>query len=207
MKILILNICCFIVCLTVSGQDSTSDIDKSQKIDYIKYSLSERSNFYPFNITSKVVIVSFDKQVKKIDSSDWRFGKSAYKGYAGDVKYGLPFLNDTIRLSKLIQSKILSNNQVDSLTDILYNTCYRWTIIETSKAMCYLPHNAILFFDKNDRVIDYIEICFDCHQFKYSNKKIERFEQCDFAVLELKKYFRDMGLYVTEKEFDNKTSR
>ena len=193
--------------MTTFGQDSTADIDKPQKIDYTKYSLTERANFYPFNTTSKIVIVSFDKQIKKIDSSDWRFGKSAYKDYVGDVKYGLPFLNDTICLSKLIQSKILSNDQVDSLTDILYNTCYRWTITETNKAMCYLPHNAILFFDKKDKVIDYIEICFDCHQFKYSNKKIERFEQCDISVLDLKKYFRQMGLYITEKEFDNKTSR
>ena len=190
--------------MTTSGQDLTFNIERSQKIDYTKYYSAERANFYPLNITFKVAIVSFDKQVKKIDSSDWRFGKSAYKDYAGDVKYGLPFLNDTIRLSKLIQSKILSNNQVDSLTDILYNTCYRWTITETRKAMCYLPHNAILFFDKNERFIDYIEICFDCHQFKYSNKKIVRFEECDFSVLELKNYFRDMGLYVTEKEFDNK---
>ena len=193
--------------MTTLGQGLTADIDKPKKIDYTKYSLTERANFYPFNTTSKIVIVSFDKQIKKIDSSDWRFGKSAYKDYVGDVKYELPILNDTICLSKLIQSKILSNNLVDSLTDILYNTCYRWTITETNKAMCYLPHNAILFFDKKDKVIDYIEICFDCHQFKYSNKKIERFEQCDISVLDLKKYFRQMGLYITEKEFDNKTSR
>ncbi|MCM5530637.1 hypothetical protein [Parasegetibacter sp. NRK P23] len=207
MKLIILNICCFLVCLTAYGQDSTFDIGKSQKINFTKYSLAERVGFYPFNIAFKVAIVSFDKQVKKIDSSDWRFGKSSYKDYKGDVEYGLQFLNDTICLSKLTQIKILDTNQVDSLTDILYNTCYRWTITETTKAMCYLPHNAVLFFDKNEKVIDYIEICFDCYQFKYSNNRIERFDQCDFAVWDLRKYFRKLGLCVTEKDFDNKTSR
>ncbi len=193
--------------MTTFGQDTNADINKSKKINFTKYSLNERVNFYPFNTTSKIVVVSFDKQVKKIDSSDWKLGKSAYKDYTGDIKYGLPFLNDTICFSKLTQTRILNSNQVDSLTDILYNTCYRWTITEENPAMCYLPHNAILFFDNNDKIFDYIEICFDCHQFKYSSKKIEKFEQCDFAVVELKKYFKQMGLYVTEKDFDNKTSR
>ena len=192
--------------MTSFGQDSAVDINKSQKIDCTKYSLTERANFYPFNTTFKIVIVSFDKQVKDIDSSDWRFGKPSFK-FDKDIKYGLPFLNDTICLSKLTQARSLSTNQVDSLTDILYNTCFRWTITDENKAMCYLPHNAILFFDKNDKVFDYIEICFDCHQFKYSNKKIEKFEQCDFAVSDLKKYFKQMGLYISYKDFESKRSR
>ncbi|MDI9363648.1 MAG: hypothetical protein QM541_01760 [Flavobacterium sp.] len=207
MKVLTLNIFCFIGCFTTSGQASTFDTLKSQKIDVTKYALAERANFYPFNITFKVAIASFNKQIKKIDSSDWRFGKPAFKNYEGDEKYGLQFLNDTICLSKLTQIKILSTNQVDSLTDILYNTCYRLTIAKLNQAMCYLPHNAILFFDKNKKLIDYIEICLDCQQFKFSNNKIERFMQCDFTVSELKKYFKQMGLYITEKDFGNKTNR
>jgi len=92
------------------------------------------------------------------------------------------------------------------LTDILYNTCYRWTITEENKAFCYMPHNALLFFDKNNLLIDYIEICFDCRQIKYSNKKIQRFKQCDFALDALKKYFQVFNLKSSVKDFE-KNSR
>lgn len=30
---------------------------------------------------------------------------------------------------------------------------------------CYNPRNAILFLDSNEKIISYIEVCFECHQF------------------------------------------
>ena len=175
--------------------------EKSQKIESTKYPLKTRLTFYPFNQSPKIMLVAFDKQVDSTRSIKTKYQRPP------EFIYKLPTQNDTICVSKLAQIVSLNIQQVDTLSDILYNTCFRWTITETNAAMCYLPHNAILFFDKNDKILDYIEICFDCHQIRYSNKKIEKFEQCDFALTDLKKYFRQFGLNVSEKDFGSKTSR
>jgi hypothetical protein len=189
--------------LTFQGfcQSNIFPSEKPQKIERTKYPLTTRLTFYPFNQSAKIMLVSFDKQV---DSS--RYKRTNYLR-SSDYVYKIPTQNDTICVSKLTQTLLLNANQVDTLSDILYNTCFRWTIIVSRPGMCYLPHNAILFFDTSDKVLDYIEICFDCYQIKYSNKIIEKFEQCDFAISDLKNYFKQLGIYVTMKDFQNKTSR
>lgn len=199
MKIYFLNILCLISIITF-GQDSSVFISTSQKINYTKYSLKERGSFYPFKKSSKILIVVFDKQTKELDSTDWRFGKAAFKEFK-NIKYGLPLLNDTVCFSKLMQVKELAANEIETLTDILYNTCFRWTITEETKAACYLPHNAILFLNNKNKLIGYIEICFSCRQIRYSDKRIERFLECDFAIDALKTYFQKFNFKTTMEEF------
>jgi hypothetical protein len=186
--------------LTLQGFCQSNKLlnDKPKKINSTKYSLKKRLDFYPLNQSTRITIVSFDKQV---DSSN-----SLNTNRTPRYIYSLPKKNDTICFSKLSQTVSLNIKQVDTLSDILYNTCFRWTIRETNTANCYLPHNAILFFDKNDKVLDYIEICFDCSQLYFSNKKIKQFEQCDFAIDNLRKYFMRLGIKVSTKEFEPKTS-
>ena len=186
--------------LEVFSQANNMPSGKPQKIESTKYSFKTRLTFYPFNQSGKIMLVSFDKQVDTSHSLKTTYYRPP------EYIYTLPIQNDTIRFSKLVQKVSLNINQLDTLSDILYNTCFRWTIREEKKTDCYIPHNAIIFFDKNDNLLEYIEICFDCQRIKYSNKKIERFEQCDFAFADLKKYFQILGLYISEKDFESVTS-
>jgi hypothetical protein len=164
--------------------------DKPEKLINTKYNLETRLNFYPYNQSVQVKIVSFDAQVDTGKSfPEQRF------------IYKLPITNDTICFSKLDGIVSLNPQQIDSLTDILYNTCFRWTIVQTSKSGCYLPHNAIIFFDNNNKPFEYIEICFDCRLLQYSSDKIVKFEDCDFALKDLREYFKILGLKTSISDF------
>lgn len=102
------------------------------------------------------------------------------------------------------ENVLLSKNDTDSLSDILYNTCSRWTTTQTTKAGCYYPHNAIIFFNDKNQPSEYIELCFDCNQLKYSSEKIKKFDDCDIAFSELEAYFKSFRLKTSGEEFENK---
>lgn len=170
---------------------------KPQKIKFTKYPLRERLSFFPFAQSSKIMLVAFDKRV---DSTGYKKTKYSHVDY----KWGMPMQNDTICFSKLAQTLTLNLSQVDTLTDIMYNTCHRWTVTDESPATCYLPHNAILFFDQYDKVFAYIEICFGCMRTRFSSEKIKRFEQCDYAMKDLRKYFVQLGVNDFADEFKSK---
>lgn len=50
------------------------------------------------------------------------------------------------------------------LLDILVN--YNSADGNMEVMMCYEPRNGIVFVGKNDNVLGYIEICFDCQQYE-----------------------------------------
>lgn len=176
-----------------------------KKIKVTKFSLKNRLNFYPFNQSNQIKIVSFNRQEKALDSTNWRyrFRDKYYKDYK-DVFYGLPVENDTICFSKLDGIVCLNSSQISILSDILYNACYGWTVVDWSPASCYLPHNAIIFFDRDDKPFELIEICFGCRRLRYSSKKIEKFEECDFTYDNLKTYFKQLGLKTALEDFRDK---
>ncbi len=211
---------CFILILTlqsifVFGQSkkqrlappppSLSDTinEVSKKTDFIQYDVKKRRGFYPFNKASYVKLVSFDKQLKE-DIRLKTLHTDATQTAEYIKVYGLPMQSDTIDFSKILQSTILNKIEIDSLSDILYNTCSRWTLTETTKAGCYFPHNAIIFFNSKNQPFEYIEFCFDCNQLKYSSKKIKKIVDCDIAFSELEEYFKAYGLKTRKNEFEMK---
>ena len=186
-RILLLLLCVFFTNIAV-GQDKEFPSSTPEKINFTKYPLPKRLSLFPFSKATHVKLVSFPEQK---DTANKR----------GEPEYGLPILNDTICFQKIDQIKALTLSQIDTLTDILYNTCHRWTIYEYSQAACYLPHNAIIFYDKDDKPFEYIEICFDCHGLEFSSPKIEKFELCDYTYTDLKKFFKSLGLKTGVDEF------
>lgn len=156
---------------------SEGKIDK----DTTRFNIKERRAFYPFNVAKQVKLVSFNV-----------------------LDYGLPTTKKSVNVSKLHQVISLKQPEIDSLTDILYNTRARYYILKMSTSGCYDPHNAVLFFDKNNKVFEYIEICFDCHQVRYSNEKVVVFDDCVYTFDDLKSYFQTFELKTSKKEFEKK---
>lgn len=147
---------------------------------YTKYSIQKRRRFYPFNRATTVHLAYFDHR----DSNDNRT---------------LPFMNGAVDLESINVLDRLNTVESDSLTDILYNSQHREYLSSISKMACYYPRNAILFSDKENKVFDYIEICFDCHQFKKSRDKV-RFDPSGFpnhSFRLLEQFFEDQGLPTT----------
>jgi len=147
-----------------------------------KKTFSERLKNYPFNMAAQIKLVSF------LQKSDKITGENTSKFMT------IPKLNDTICLSKLYEIKNLSITEVDTLTDILYNVGFRGPTFLTQELSCYEPRNAILFIDKNGKVFEYIEICFECQKITQSSNKIILGDFCDQKFYMLKKIFRRAGV-------------
>jgi len=137
---------------------------------------------YPFNVATQIQLVSFKAGVDTSQLQDMKNLDS------------LPRLNDTICYSKLTELKSITFPQIDKLTDILYNYGYGGTIHIGSIPLCYFPRNAILFLDKNGKVFEYIEICFECSKTKESSDKISLGQMCDEKMGMLKDFFKTVGI-------------
>ena len=107
-------------------------------------------------------------------------------------------IEDHLMIKDLIKEKAaLSLEKIESLTDLLYNIGYKnpeaelYSII---KGTCYEPRNAIIFLDQNDKVIEYIGICFSCGTHDFSSDKIIEFNYCTNKYALLAKFFRANGV-------------
>ncbi len=143
---------------------------------------TERLKRYPFNLAAQIQLVSFKAGA---DTSQFQDMKDLDS---------LPRLNDTVCYSKLTELKSITFSQVDKLTDILYNYGFSGTIHIGSISLCYFPRNAILFLDKNGKVFEYIEICFECNKIKENSNKISLGQMCEEKMAMLKDFFKTVGI-------------
>ncbi|MEA5140706.1 hypothetical protein [Arcicella rigui] len=144
-------------------------------------SLTSRLKRYPFNVSSKIQFASFegdfyllDKEIIQQDS--------------------FPRINDRMLYSKLTEVKTLTYLEVDKLTDIFYNYGFRGSIHVNIETACYNPRNAILFLDNNGEIVDFIEICFECHKARTSSDKISLGDMCDQKLNMLFDLFKKVGI-------------
>src|SRR5215216_1707147 len=110
----------------VAGNVSYAQRDQEQ------YSYAVRHSKFPFNKTASVKLVSFGIKMFDPDRLDPAL---------------LPMKNNIPDLTRVDQVVDLPRVDIDSIADILMNTCYRLTQYESGSAFCYIPRNAILFFD------------------------------------------------------------
>lgn len=157
---------------------------------------TERRKKNPFSKASTIQLVSF-----KNNSTD----------ELNYYKDSLPRMNDTVCYSKLFEVITLRSSQIDILTDLLYNygkkTTYtppKGVFLTGSIPSCYNPRNAILFIDQNNRVSDFIEICFKCDDWRTSSKKIDLGESCTDKLKLLKQFFLEVGINYGTAELSNK---
>lgn len=147
---------------------------------YTKYSTPKRRRFYPFNRAQSVQLAYFD-----------------FKDSSGNRT--LPKISGRVAAEKMNRLVRLDTGSVDTLTDILYNSGYRFYVSSRSRMGCYFPRNAILFLNGKHEVFEYLEICFDCHQFEKSREKV-RFDAGDFnddSLRLLEQFFQNKGLPTT----------
>ena len=101
---------------------------------------------------------------------------------------------------KVISDRVaLNKNQIDTVFSILYD--YRFTTDSTlqESAACYNPRHAILFY-KNDKLIEYLEICFECQRIEHIDKKTKLEVMCFDKWCFLSEYFKHCGMtrYLSE---------
>ncbi|QEC68223.1 hypothetical protein FRZ67_13280 [Panacibacter ginsenosidivorans] len=178
MKTLILLTLLFVNAFPSAGQPTK---DKQQKIQKLKgdlncvykpkYSETQRNQFYPFNIADTIKLVSF------------RYHNHNY-----------PIKKDTLIADSLIEIKSLTKDEVNVLTDILYNNFYKQNPNYGELTQCYFPRNAILFFDKSGKLKEYILICFHCNRHEESSDSVVFGSECTQKIEKLRQFFVSTGL-------------
>lgn len=191
-KTFIILACILFSCLTFGqmppGREPTKKeqalMDKSQDCARLKtISLSKRLKLYPFNKATQIQLVSF---------------KSSYDNNIGEFyKDSLPRMNDTICYSKIFEIKTLIPSQVDTLSDLIYNYGFKFKYIPKKNVyflgtslQCYNPKNAILFLDKDNKVFEFIEICFQCKKTRTSSDNVSLGTDCNQKLGLIKGFFK-----------------
>jgi len=142
------------------------------------YPLSQRVKNYPFHIADKIMVVSFNIQRDSLNLL--QEGK-------------LPQEDDRLKIQEIPEIIPLNKNQIDSLTDILYNYDYE-SNVGTITHNCFNPRHAIVFLDNSDKVIGYIEICFECSGNQTSDEKIKTGNFCGGKYDLLQDFFKHIGI-------------
>lgn len=145
-----------------------------------RYDRIQRLGFYPFNRASRIQILSF---------KDDNF---------------IPVQHRKVDYSRLYEYRDLSVDQIDTLTDILYNLDYDPNIKSstriTGEFKCYEPRNGILFLNAKGEAFEFIEICFECLKTRSSSKRIIEGTYCNQKFDLLKNFFRTVGIGYVEGE-------
>lgn len=147
-----------LLCLLMKQNTFAQEVDCGW---YGKKTVEERNKVFPFNKAKKIVLIAFPGQfdglLKKGDSRSYDEANGIIKEY----KIRL----DSIEFSYKIKEEVLIDERgINELSNILINHKLKRVPkdIVVSMTNCYIPRNAILFFDEKDEVFCYYEICFEC---------------------------------------------
>lgn len=130
------------------------------------YSSVERQKFYPFSDFDIIKIVSFRHHIKEI-----------------------PVRKDSVVVDSILEEKYLTKNDAGDLTDILYNNFYKSRPNYGVMNQCYIPRNAILFYNKLGKLVESIILCFHCYNYKVSSEEINMGDNCTEKMDKLRKFF------------------
>ena len=143
----------------------------------LKYTALQRQQFYPFVIADSIKMVTF------------RYHRN-----------NLPIKGERLIIDSIVEMITLTKKDIDEVTDILYNNFYKKKPNYGSLAQCFFPRNAILFYDSNGNLREYILICFHCENSKKSSDKVQLGDACSEKIDKLRLFFIGKGLtYGTDK--------
>jgi hypothetical protein len=166
------------------GVNAQEDFPRFQK-----YSLADIYDRYPFDQVKKIILVSYGVDASKGD-----------KDNPGNEPKRFPMKGGKIAFDEMDEVVPMSKERIDTVADILFNTCYRWRETEYAPATCFFPRNALVFIDAGDKTICYIEVCFECNRIRPSDKRVDIEEEiCDYTLDKLESFFIKSGLKTSIK--------
>ncbi len=159
-----------------------------------KHSVAERLKHYPFYKAAKIYAVSYDccernADVVAIDDT------VSHKKSDTIFEAGLNIKNGKLNYTSLKEIKRLKNGQINQLTNIIFNTKSRKpSLIADPGHACFNPRNAIIFYDQNGKIFDYLEVCFECTRYYSLSEKMTIGTYCAQKYELLRKIFLDLGI-------------
>lgn len=109
----------------------------------------------------------------------------------------IPVKNKIINKQQVLEKVVLADEQIDSLTSLLYNVGIKPIPgIEPvgTNYKCYEPRNGILFLNSAGKAFEYIEICFACERTRKSSNLVNEGQYCSTKYDLLKNFFLKTGI-------------
>lgn len=196
---ILLTFCLLISFFNASAQEE----EEPQCVRVNNFSVEERNQNYPFNKAKRIVFASFEEDENKIPKnkrSKNYDGERALYAEGQIMKIYFDILKK--RPSKYnpddFEEKVdLNDEQKNELTDLIFNVGNN---IYVSGARCYKPRNTILFFDDKNNLFEFVELCFECNNYRTNSEKMDLNNNCDEKLYLLKEQFAKAGIkYGVEK--------
>jgi hypothetical protein len=160
-----------------------------------RFNAKQRLSFYPFDVAKRIEFVSYEnnvfKETEKNDSSNIN-QKQDKNTFILNSKYRKFKINNTVSFPKFTEIFTVDDLIINQLTHIFFNLENKRRICTNS---CNNPRNAILFYDKNGDLIEYIDICFECLKHTNSYKEFDNQSYwCEQKYWRLQELFEKVGL-------------
>lgn len=140
----------------------------------------ERRNISLFKIAKKIKIVSFSRKVVS----------------------ATPIHHNQI-VSKYLKDEItLTEDQIDQLTEILYNYNFSKSLDSRtiSHGDCYEPRHAIVFLNSSGKAFGYFEFCFECNNHQTFPAKEYIGEYCNGKYWLIEQFFQSAGALSSKRK-------
>jgi len=144
---------------------------------------SQRLSNFPFSEASQIKLISFESK------NGEPTGNELMK-YLDAVK----LQTDAFNPAFYTEVATLNSIQINRLTDIIYNYSYKKMPYALGDGKCYEPRNAILFLNRNNIIISYIEICFGCNHFRSSSTALSLGKDCTEKYEMIKAIFKECNI-------------
>lgn len=175
----------------------------AQKYDcgwYGKKTVEDRNKIFPFNKAKKIVLIAYGNRELGSAEHDSLSLEEAKKVNSKIInRYEINFIFKRVYFS--IEEKELTGKSIEELSNVLINYQLKKKPRRAypSGDLCYTPRNSILFYDDNNEIFCYYEICFECQASmldpnpndleKYSGKEV-----CKKRFDIIKELFRNSGI-------------
>ena len=186
-----------------------------------KYSVTELRSMFPFNRAKKVLMIAFSspnlfgesiRTISEVKDTITDDNRNSYvlpqiknRNDCSDKGVIKKWDYSDVSSSKILkilpnyctkESITLNYQQIDTLSDILFNFELSKKTYITWHASCYTPRNAVLFLDEKEKIIAVVEVCFECYQLKKTfGDEDDKFDDfCGERKAALKSLFSKMGI-------------
>ena len=166
------------------------------------FSAQKRHDFLikKLNKAESVYLISYNLDLKKpAVPAPKLIGDSTKIKKEKNFIFALEYYKKPFELLEISNQKLLlKSSEIKSLKNALNFSTNEMTGI-ISKSGCYYPRNAILLVNKNQKITDIFEICFECHRLYQisSRSKMKELEISDDTLASLEDYFNSKGINTT----------
>jgi hypothetical protein len=135
-----------------------------------RYPAEQRKGSYPFSKADSIVLVSYRYHEKNI-----------------------PVSKDEVKQDSILEMRWIFKDEIDEITDILYNNFYASEINFVPGSKCYFPRNAILFYN-GGKLFETVILCFSCDEYSTSSERVNMGDKCEQKMSKLRDFFRRKGI-------------